>query len=34
MKAYNIGAEGQLFMGAIVGSWLALALPDGPAEAA
>lgn len=29
MKAYNIGAEGQLFMGAIVGSWLALALPDG-----
>ena len=28
-KAYNIGAEGQLFLGAIAGSWLALALPEG-----
>lgn len=29
MKVYNIGAEGQLFAGAIVASGLALALPDG-----
>lgn len=29
MKAYNIGAEGQLFMGAIAASALALQLPDG-----
>ncbi len=28
MKVYNIGAEGQLFVGAIVASGLALALPD------
>ncbi len=28
MRTYNIGAEGQLFMGAIAGSWLALALPE------
>ncbi|MET0908834.1 MAG: ABC transporter permease [Ilumatobacteraceae bacterium] len=28
MKVYNIGAEGQLFAGAIVASGLALALPD------
>lgn len=29
MKAYNIGAEGQLFMGAVVASGLALKLPAG-----
>lgn len=29
MKVYNIGAEGQLFMGAIAGSWIGLALPAG-----
>ena len=29
MKVYNIGAEGQLFAGAIAASGLALALPDG-----
>jgi ABC-type uncharacterized transport system permease subunit len=27
MKIYNIGGEGQLYLGAIVSSWLALALP-------
>jgi ABC-type uncharacterized transport system permease subunit len=29
MKVYNIGAEGQLFAGAIVASWVGLALPAG-----
>jgi simple sugar transport system permease protein len=29
MRAYNIGAEGQLFMGAIAASGLALRLPEG-----
>ena len=28
MKVYNIGAEGQLFAGAVASSWLALALPS------
>lgn len=27
MRVYNIGAEGQLYLGAIASSWLALALP-------
>jgi ABC-type uncharacterized transport system permease subunit len=27
MKVYNIGAEGQLYLGAIASSWVALALP-------
>ena len=27
MKVYNIGAEGQLYLGAIVSTWVALALP-------
>jgi simple sugar transport system permease protein len=29
MRVYNIGAEGQLFAGAIAGSWVALILPEG-----
>lgn len=29
MKVYNIGAEGQLFIGAISASWVGLALPAG-----
>jgi ABC-type uncharacterized transport system permease subunit len=29
MRVYNIGAEGQLYMGAVAASWLALALPAG-----
>lgn len=29
MKVYNIGAEGQLFVGAIAASWVGLALPAG-----
>lgn len=27
MRVYNIGAEGQLYMGAVAGSWVALAFP-------
>lgn len=33
MKVYNIGAEGQLFVGAIAASWVGLALPAGTPKA-
>jgi simple sugar transport system permease protein len=31
MRVYNIGGEGQLYIGAIVGSWVGLVLPPGTA---